>query len=329
MKPASRGARDSEEPRRERRPAWSKPVAMTVTRTSSPIDSSSTAPKMMLALRSAAEWITSAASLTSKRPSSLPPVMLRRIPVAPSIESSSSSLVIAAVAASTARFSPAEEPTPMSAEPASAMIVRTSAKSRLTRPGMVIRSVMPWTPWRRTLSASRKASRTVVRFSTVARSRSLGITISVSTTSRSRAMPSSAARIRWAPSNSNGRVTTPTVSAPISLLAISAITGAAPVPVPPPSPAVTKTMSAPLRASLMSSRDSAAAPKPICGSAPAPSPRVSSSPMFSLMSASQARSAWESVLDAMNSTPRRPASTIRLTALVPPPPTPTTLMTAR
>ena len=32
---------------------------------------------------------------------------------------------------------------------------------------------------------------------------------------------------------------------------------------------------------------------------------------------------------AMNSTPERPASIIRFTALVPPPPTPTTLMTAR
>ena len=37
-------------------------------------------------------------------------------------------------------------------------------------------------------------------------------------------------------------------------------TGAAPVPVPPPSPAVTKTMSAPLSASLISSRLSLAAP---------------------------------------------------------------------
>ena len=53
---------------------------------------------------------------------------------------------------------------------------------------------------------------------------------------------------------------TPTVSAPISCLAISAITGAAPVPGPPPSPAVTKTMSAPLSASLISSRLSLAAP---------------------------------------------------------------------
>ena len=71
--------------------------------------------------------------------------------------------------------------------------------------------------------------------------------------------------MRRLPSNSNGLVTTPTVSAPISSLAISAITGAAPVPVPPPSPAVTKTMSAPFSASLMSSRLSAAAPPPTSG----------------------------------------------------------------
>ena len=53
------------------------------------------------------------------------------------------------------------------------------------------------------------------------------------------------------------------------------MTGAAPVPVPPPSPAVTKTMSAPFSASLISSRLSFAAPYPTSGFAPAPSPRVS------------------------------------------------------
>ena len=46
-------------------------------------------------------------------------------------------------------------------------------------------------------------------------------------------------------------VTTPMVSAPIDL-AIRATTGAPPVPVPPPSPAVTKTMSAPVRACSIS-----------------------------------------------------------------------------
>ena len=188
---------------------------------------------------------------------------------------------------------------------------------------------MPWTPWRSTLSASLKASRMLVRRSTICSRRSLGITIRVSTFSRSARMPCSACSARRAPSNSNGRVTTPTVSAPISSLAISATTGAPPVPVPPPSPAVTKTMSAPFSDSLISSWLSSAAAKPTSGLAPAPRPLVSSEPMFSLMSASVIRSAWLSVLTAMNSTPLRPASTMRLTALVPPPPMPTTLMTAR
>ena len=88
-------------------------------------------------------------------------------------------------------------------------------------------------------------------------------------------------------------------------------------------------MSAPLSASLISSRLSAAAPAPTSGLAPAPRPLVRLWPMPILTSASQASSAWASVLQAMNSTPFMPASTMRLTALDPPPPTPTTLMTAR
>ena len=141
-------------------------------------------------------------------------------------------------------------------------------------------------------------------------------------------MPSSAWSARLRPSNPNGRVTTPTVSAPSSR-AISAMTGAAPVPVPPPLPAVTNTMSAPFSASFSSSRLSVAASWPIDGSAPAPRPLVSFEPMWIFTSASDMSSACASVLTAMNSTPLRPASTIRLTAFVPPPPTPTTLMTAR
>ena len=79
---------------------------MTVTRTSSPIASSITAPKMTFAFWSAALVTTSAASLTSKSPRSGPPVMLSRIPVAPSIDASSSGDETAARAASAARFSP-------------------------------------------------------------------------------------------------------------------------------------------------------------------------------------------------------------------------------
>ena len=66
-------------------------------------------------------------------------------------------------------------------------------------------------------------------------------------------MPGSACAARRLPSKPNGRVTTPMVSAP-SERATLATTGAPPVPVPPPSPAVTKTMSAPLRTSSISSR---------------------------------------------------------------------------
>ena len=77
-------------------------------------------------------------------------------------------------------------------------------------------------------------------------------------------MPSSAELARRRPSKANGRVTTPMVSAP-SDRAIRATTGAPPVPVPPPSPAVTKTMSAPLRTSSISSAWSSAARVPDLG----------------------------------------------------------------
>ncbi len=112
----------------------------------------------------------------------------------------------------------------------------------------------------------------------------------------------SACTARLRPSNENGRVTTPTVSAPSSR-PICATTGAAPVPVPPPSPAVTKTMSAPFSASFSSSRLSCGGSLADGGSAPAPSPRVASEPMWIFTSASHISSACASVLTAMNSTP--------------------------
>ena len=95
--------------------------------------------------------------------------MLNRMPWAPSMSTSSSGLAMAWRAASTARFSPDARPMPMSAEPASFMIARTSAKSRLMSPGTVMMSLMPWTPWRRTSSTTRKASRMLVFFWTTSR----------------------------------------------------------------------------------------------------------------------------------------------------------------
>ena len=86
----------------------------------------------------------------------------------------------------------------------------------------------------------------------------MGTTISVSTSALSASMPSSACLARRVPSNRNGLVTIPTVSAPTSR-ASRATTGAAPVPVPPPTPAVTKTMSEPFSRRLILSCSSKAA----------------------------------------------------------------------
>ena len=154
--------------------------------------------------------------------------------------------------ARSARSSPVAAPIPIRADPASFMTLFTSLKSTFIKPGVVMSSVIPWTPDSRTLSASLKASIIEMSRSEMSSRRSLGITIRVSTSSRSASTPDSACWERRRPSHEKGRVTTPTVSAPASRAAF-ATTGAPPVPVPPPSPAVTNTMSAPATASIMSS----------------------------------------------------------------------------
>jgi hypothetical protein len=93
-------------------------------------------------------------------------------------------------------------------------------------------------------------------------------------------------------------------------------------------PQVTKTMSAPAAARATSSRFSSIACLPISGRAPAPRPRVSFLPIWILTSDFEFSSACASVLTEMNSTPSRCSSIMRLTALPPPPPTPTTFMRA-
>ena len=235
---------------------------------------------------------------------------------------------MAARAALTARPSPVDEPMPMMAVPALLMIIFTSAKSVLISPGTVIRSVMPWTPCMRTSSAILKAlTIEVFSFDTVS-SRSLGMMMRVSTFSFRFWMPFSAWTERRRPSKVNGRVTTPMVSAP-SALAISATTGAAPVPVPPPLPAVMKTMSAPFSASSISARCSSAARRPDLGIAPGAEAPGQLAPDVELQVgvAHQQRLGVGVGGDELD--PRRPASIIRLTAFTPPPPTPTTLMTAK
>jgi hypothetical protein len=109
-----------------------------------------------------------------------------------------------------------------------------------------------------------------------------------------------------------------------------ATTGAPPVPVPPPSPAVTNTMSAPLRTSSISSRWSSAALRPTSGSAPAPRPRVSSLTDVELDVGVAHQQRLRVGVDGDELDPAQAdARSSRLTAFTPPPPMPTTLITAR
>ena len=155
----------------------------------------------------------------------------------------------------------------------------------------------------------------------------MGMTMSVSTFSFNLSIPCRALFIRVLDSKRKGFVTTPTVRAPCSF-AMRATTGVAPVPVPPPIPHVTNTISAPFRAAEISSALSSAAFSPISGRAPAPSPLVILSPICISVGALHNCRACLSVLIAINSTPAICSSIIRLTALFPPPPTPTTMIFA-
>ncbi len=81
---------------------------MTVTRISSPSESSTIAPKMMLASASQCSAIIPAARLTSCSVMSAGPAMERSTPLAPSIEVSRSGELIAFCADCSARCSPVD-----------------------------------------------------------------------------------------------------------------------------------------------------------------------------------------------------------------------------
>ena len=214
---------------------------------------------------------------------------------------SSSGLTAACSAAMRARSIPSAWAEPIMARPISAIAVRTSWKSTLTRPGTLMISAIPPTALRSTLSAERKQSSKPASSPNTSSSLSLRTTISESTCLASSSTPLSATRRRF--SKSKGLVTTATVRMPSSL-AISATTGAAPVPVPPPMPAVMKHMCAPSSAAAISSRDSWAAARPASGLEPAPRPVV---PSWTLTGAMLRKSAWASVLAQMKSTPCTPS----------------------
>ncbi len=120
-----------------------KPVAITVILIASFIFSLITAPKITFASGSADPVIIFAASATSCIPNPTPPVTVKSIPLAPSIDCSSNGLDMAILAASSPRFSPLASPSPIIADPASFIIALTSAKSTLINPGIVINSEIP------------------------------------------------------------------------------------------------------------------------------------------------------------------------------------------
>ena len=224
-----------------------------------------------------------------------------------------------------ALWSPLAIPIPICATPLSFIIVLTSAKSIFIKPGIVIKSVIPWTPFFKTPSASLNASTIVVPFDTVFIRLLFSTTINASTFFFILAIPFSAFSLLLLPSNTNGFVTIPTVKIPI-FLANSHTTGAAPVPVPPPIPAVTNTISAPSNNFFIFSSSSLAAISPNKGFEPAPNPFVVFFPIWSWVSAFDCVKACSSVFIAINCTFCIPSSIILFTALFPAPPTPITFI---
>ena len=183
-------------------------------------------------------------------------------------------------------------------------------------------SAMPPTAFFSTSLACAKASSWVMSSPRTSSSFSFSTTTSESTLASSSVRPASALVMRRPPSQSNGLVTTPTVRMPMSL-AMRAMTGAAPVPVPPPMPAVMNSMCAPRIAWRMSSAAASAASRPLSGLLPAPRPLP---PSWMVADASVRPSACASVFAQMNSTPCTWRLTMWSTALLPPPPTPITLI---
>ena len=90
---------------------------------------------------------------------SLPPEILTMTPLAVFMSIFSiKGFVKAKLEASTALLSPSATAVPIIANPNSFITVLTSAKSKFISPGCVIKSVSPFTPSNRTLSAFLKAS---------------------------------------------------------------------------------------------------------------------------------------------------------------------------
>ena len=236
---------------------------MTVIMTSSPSRSLKLVPKMMLASGSAAARISSAASVTSNRLRLDEPVMLNRMPWAPAMSTSRSGLAIACRAASTARFSPDRA---ADAHERRAGVLHDRAhvgevEVDESGHGDDVADALDALAEHVVDDAEGVEDAGVLLddvLEPVVGDRDQRVDLGLELLGRLLGDELALAR----PRSANGLVTTPIVSAPLSL-AIWATTGAAPEPVPPPSPAVMKTMSESSRAWAIFSESSSAARWPI------------------------------------------------------------------
>ena len=218
---------------------------------------------------------------------------------------------------------------PMRAEPASRMIVRTSAKSRLTRPGTVIRSVMPCTPWRRTSSAMRNASTTEVSLlddleQPVVRDDDQRVHLLLEVRDPDLRLLGALAALERERARDDPDGERADLAGDLGHDGRAARAGAAALAGGDEDHVRALERLLDLVAALP-----ARPPADLGIRAGAETARRGWRRCGASRSASHMSSACASVFTAMNSTPLSPASTIRLTAFDPPPPMPTTLITAR
>src|SRR5436309_10494442 len=191
------------------------PVKMSMTRSLCSRLGSTAAPQMMRAFAAMRPWTISDTFSASATLMSFPPVTLTRAPVAWLMSTSIRGELIASSIASSERLSRSDSPRPIIATPPPFMIVLMSLKSRFTRPGFVMTSVIPLMPRISTSSATLNAA-FKARRGTSSRSLSFGITTTVSAKFRSFSRPYSAFSARMAPSARNGNVQIAIVRAPAS-----------------------------------------------------------------------------------------------------------------
>src|SRR5438128_2408002 len=163
---------------------------------------STAAPQMIRAFGAIRPWTISATFSASETLMSFPPVTFTRAPVAALMSTSIRGELIASSIASSARLSRSDSPRPIIATPPPFMIVLMSLKSRFTRPGFVMTSVIPLMPRISTSSATLNAAFRARR-GTSSRSLSFGITTTVSAKFRSFSRPYSAFSARMAASAPN------------------------------------------------------------------------------------------------------------------------------